>query len=86
MKQRKPNRLKDYEYSQNGYYFVTICTKNREEWFGKIKDGLMIMNDFGEVAKNFWMETPKHFTNVGLDEFTVMPNHIHGVVTAVQDN
>jgi REP element-mobilizing transposase RayT len=80
MKQRKSNRLKDYEYSQNGYYFVTICTKNREEWFGKIENRQMILNNSGEIAKHFWMKIPEHFNNISLDEFTVMPNHVHGVV------
>ncbi|MGH7909725.1 MAG: transposase, partial [Thermodesulfobacteriota bacterium] len=69
--------------SQNGYYFVTICTKNREEWFGEFESGKMILNKFGKIAKNFWIEIPKHFKNVGLDEFIVMPNHIHGIVIIV---
>ena len=83
MKERKLNRLKDYDYSQNGYYFVTICTKNREAWFGKIESDKMILNMFGEITKNFWVEIPKHFKNVSLDEFIVMPNHIHGIVIIV---
>ncbi|MCI0455119.1 MAG: transposase [Candidatus Dadabacteria bacterium] len=83
MKERKLNRLENYDYSQCGYYFVTVCTKNREEWFGKIESGKVILNGFGEVAKNFWVEIPKHFKNVGLDEFIVMPNHIHGIVIIV---
>ncbi len=83
MKERKLNRLKDYDYSQNGFYFVTICTKNREEWFGKIESGKMILNKFGEIAKSFWMEIPRHFKNVALDEFIVMPNHVHGILIIV---
>ena len=83
MEERKLNRLKDYDYSQNSYYFVMICTKNREAWFGKIESGKMILNKFGEITKNFWVEIPKHFKNVALDEFIVMPNHVHGIVIIV---
>jgi REP element-mobilizing transposase RayT len=83
MKERKLNRLKDYNYSQNGYYFVTICTKNREEWFGQIDGEKMILNKCGEIAKNFWVQIPKHSRNVSLDEFIVMPNHIHGILIIV---
>ncbi len=83
MKERKVNRLKDYDYSQDGYYFVTICTRNREEWFGEIQSGKMILNGCGEITKNLWVEIPKHFKNVGLDEFIIMPNHIHGILIIV---
>jgi REP element-mobilizing transposase RayT len=86
MKQRKSNRLLKYDYSQNGYYFVTICTKNREEWFGKIENRQMILNNSGEIAKNSWIEIPEHFNNIRLDEFIVMPNHIHGVVIIENDS
>ncbi len=51
MKNRKPNRLKDYDYSQSGYYFVTICTHNRINYFGGIKNGKMLLNDCGLIAK-----------------------------------
>ena len=80
---RKLNRLKNYDYSQSGCYFVTICTKNKEEWLGQIESGKMILNKFGEITKNFWVEIPKHVNNITLDEFIVMPNHIHGIVLIV---
>jgi len=80
MKERKQIRLKGYDYSKSGYYFVTICTQNREEWFGKVKRGITHLNKFGEFAKNFWTEIPGHFEDVEIDEFSIMPNHIHGVL------
>jgi REP element-mobilizing transposase RayT len=80
MKERKLTRLKEYDYSQSGYYFVTICTKNMEEWFGKIADGRMVLNNQGEIAKDPWSEMPLHFEHVKIDEFIIMPNHVHGIL------
>jgi REP element-mobilizing transposase RayT len=80
MKERKLTRLKGYDYSQSGYYFVTICTNNREEWFGKVERESMNLNKYGEIAHDFWAEIPAHFENVGMDEFSVMPNHLHGIL------
>jgi putative transposase len=80
VRERKSNRLRDYDYSKSGYYFITICTKNREEWFGKREGGEMCLNKFGEIATNFWAEVTAHFKHVGIDEFSVMPNHVHGIL------
>lgn len=77
---RKKNRLRDFDYSQNGRYFVTICVKNKQEIFGLIKNNGMILNEFGKIAENCWSAIPKHLPSVELDEFVVMPNHIHGIV------
>ncbi len=82
----KSARLKNYDYSQNGMYFVTICTKNREDYFGEIKDGEIILNEIGKVVDQFWREIPKHFLFVKLDEFVIMPNHIHGNLEIIQDD
>lgn len=73
-------RLKGYDYSQAGMYFVTICAKNREYLFGEIKNEEMILNDLGRIVEKEWMKTPDIRKNVGLDEFIVMPNHIHGII------
>jgi putative transposase len=73
-------RLKNYDYSQEGYYFVTICTKDKQKYFGNIENEKMILNKIGEVAKKFWLEIPEHFLFVKLDEFVIMPNHIHGII------
>ena len=77
---RKSNRLKGYDYSLCGYYYVTICTQNREEAFGIVENNLMIMNQYGEIVNNAWLEITEHFQNVKLDEFIIMPNHIHGII------
>ncbi|MCH7676844.1 hypothetical protein IH879_18140 [candidate division KSB1 bacterium] len=78
---RKSIRLKDYDYSRDGYYFfVTICTKNREEYFGQISGDEMILNECGKIARQNWLEIPDHFEDVKLDEHVILPNHIHGIV------
>jgi len=79
-KNRKITRLQHWDYSQNGYYFITICTKDKEEYFGKIIDGKMYLSDVGKIAEYYWYEITKHFDFVNLDAFVVMPNHIHGIV------
>jgi REP element-mobilizing transposase RayT len=77
---RKPNRLKNFDYSENGWYFVTICTKDRKEYFGHIVDNRMVLNIYGIIVKNCWLDIQKHFPNVELHEFAIMPNHIHGII------
>ena len=80
MRERKKIRLRNYDYSKSGYYFVTICTKNREKWFGGIESGRMRLSKFGEIARNFWVKISEHFKEVSVDEFSVMPNHLHGIL------
>ena len=82
---RRSIRLKGYDYSQAGLYFVTICCENREHRFGKIENGEMILNDAGKIADECWMEIPKHFPNAVLHEHIVMPNHVHGIIELVND-
>ena len=77
---RKSIRLKGYDYSQNGTYFVTLCTQNREYLFGKIEKDEMVLNEAGKGAQLCWYEIPKHYPYVVLDTFIVMPNHIHGII------
>lgn len=77
---RKQLRVKGYDYSQNGYYFVTICTQNKGSVFGRIRDNKMHTNNIGEIAHNCWNEIPLHYPFVQIDEFVVMPNHVHGVI------
>jgi len=79
-KERKKNRLGDFNYSDEEFYFVTICTKNRENVFGTIENGKIILNDFGKITENCWQKIPEHFENVEIDSFVIMPNHIHGIV------
>jgi putative transposase len=77
---RKSIRLKGYHYSQPGHYFITICTHQRAHLFGKITRGKMVLNAMGVVADECWRAVPDHYPNVRLDEFVVMPNHVHGVL------
>ncbi|MBU1130628.1 transposase [Patescibacteria group bacterium] len=77
---RKLNRMRGYDYSQNGFYFVTICLKNKIEYFGSIKNGQMIINKFGKIVEYCWYDLINHYGNCRLDEFIIMPNHVHGIV------
>jgi REP element-mobilizing transposase RayT len=77
---RRSIRLQEYDYSQAGLYFVTICVQNRECLFGNIADGEMRLNEIGEIARNCWMEIPQHYPDTQLYDFVVMPNHIHGII------
>lgn len=86
VKQRKQIRLKKYDYSDAGWYFVTICTKDRQEYFGNIIDNKMNLNECGNIVKRYWLEIPEHFNNVELDEFQIMSNHIHGIVIIRNSN
>lgn len=80
IRNRKPQRLKSFDYSTDGAYFITICTANRENFFGEIVNGKMVLNACGEIAQKCWQEISNHFTAARLDGFIVMPNHIHGIV------
>ncbi|MGM0497973.1 MAG: hypothetical protein ACQESJ_08650 [Bacteroidota bacterium] len=80
---RKSIRLKNYDYSNPGYYFITICTQNREYLFGKIIDGNMHLNPAGKMIQTIWNEIPKFYFCIQIDHFIVMPNHIHGVIQIV---
>lgn len=81
----KSARLQNYDYSQNGMYFVTICTRNKEHFFGEIIEGKMILNDLGKIIDQFWQEIPKHFPFVNLDVHQIMPNHLHGIIEICRD-
>ena len=72
-------RLKDYDYSQAGAYFVTICTWNRECLLGEIIDEVMVLNDVGNIVRDEWLKTAEVGKEIVLDEFVVMPNHIHDI-------
>ncbi len=77
---RRSIRLKGYDYSQAGLYFITICCHNRICRFGAVVDGKMILNDAGRIADSCWLEIPKHFPNAVLHEYIIMPNHVHGII------
>jgi len=86
MRERKRTRLKNYDYSENGYYFITICAKNREEWFGKVEKEVMILNHYGKIVNQCWDGLPNHYLNCSLDTFVIMPNHIHGIIVIRNNN
>jgi putative transposase len=72
--------LKEYNYSLPGEYFVTICTNGHECILGEIFDDEMKLKARGIIADKCWREIPKHFLNVELDEYVIMPNHVHGII------
>jgi putative transposase len=73
-------RLPSYDYTAPGGYFVTLCTDKRASLFGNIADGTMKLSDLGLIIQKVWLEIPLHFKQVSLDEFIVMPNHLHGIL------
>jgi len=73
-------RLKDWDYSSPGHYFVTLCTKDRANYFGRVIGGIVERSDMGRVAQECWKNIPAHFPYVELSEFVVMPNHVHGII------
>ena len=82
-KNRHSIRLKNYNYSKSGLYFITICTENRECLYGDIIDGKMVLNNVGNIIEKIWNKISERFNNVELDEFQIMPNHIHGIIVIV---
>lgn len=78
--QRKLQRLKDYDYSQNAAYFITICTHNKEHLLGEIIDGQMIMNAYGKITNEIYMDLSNHNQNMISEKSVIMPNHIHGII------
>jgi len=80
---RRSIRLKGYDYTRAGAYFVTICTKDRACLFGDVADGVMRLNQMGHIVRKCWLAIPDHVPHVLLDEFVVMPNHVHGIVVIV---
>ena len=91
IRHRRSVRLKGYDYSQVGLYYITICVQDRKCLFGEIitvkgfrSSQEMILNDAGKIADKCWVDIPKHFPNVILHEHIVMPNHVHGIIELKQ--
>jgi putative transposase len=94
----KSTRLPCWDYGSDGYYFITICTKDHEHFFGSCNDGCrdakscvsttaqMELSEIGRLAQKYWYQIPDHFPFVKLDEFVVMPNHVHGIIIIDKDN
>ncbi|WP_431243739.1 transposase [Flavobacterium sp. P21] len=73
-------RLQNWDYGANGSYFITICTQNREHFFGEIVETRLIASKLGMLAEKYWLEIPEHFPYVELGNFVIMPNHVHGIL------
>ncbi|KZL49421.1 transposase [Nodularia spumigena CENA596] len=73
-------RLPNRDYSQNGWYFVTICTYEREWLFGDVVNGQVHLSEIGKIAEKFWVEIPQHSQHTYIDAYVIMPNHVHGII------
>ena len=80
---RKSTRLKGCDYSQAGAYFITICVKNKKCALGKIGDGIVHFSQEGKFVSDAWNDLSRHYPHTNLDEFVVMPNHVHGIIIIV---
>jgi len=80
---RRSIRLKGFDYSSGGAYFVTVCVQGRQCLFGDVVDGEMKLNDVGKMVEKWWLELANKFPSVETDEYAIMPNHFHGILTIV---
>ena len=78
--------MQNWDYGWNAPYYVTICTQNREYYFGNIVTGQMQLSEIGQMAEKYWFEIPQHFPFVRLGAFVVMPNHVHGIIIIDKPN
>ena len=84
---RRTIRLKGYDYSKSGFYFITICTKNREMIFGEIKDKKMILSKYGMIAEKIIERIQRNLKNkIRIDNYIIMPNHLHLIIELKYDN
>lgn len=79
-------RLSNWDYTSPGMYFVTIVTKNNRSFFGRVEHGCTRYSPLGQLVCETWRRIPSHFKNSTLDEFVIMPNHIHGIIILENDN
>jgi REP element-mobilizing transposase RayT len=77
---RKSIRLKEYDYANANWYYVTICTQGKEHLFGKVINNKVVLNSFGKIVQEEWLRTKEIRKNVDLDYYIIMPNHIHGII------
>ena len=82
---RRSIRLPEYDYSQSGYYFITICTYQKQYLFGEIKDDRMILNQIGNIVVQEWLKSSEIRKEIQLDQWVLMPNHIHSIVVINKD-
>ncbi len=77
---RRSIRLKGYDYAQPGAYFITICTWHRQNLFGEIATNEMYLSNYGKIIQLYWENLPKYHRHLELDQFVIMPNHMHGIL------
>jgi len=77
---RRSIRLQAYDYSRAGAYFITIVTQDRACLFGDLSNGIMRLNEYGEIVREEWLRTAQMRSTVALDAFVIMPNHLHGII------
>ena len=77
---RRSIRLPGYDYTQPGAYYITICTYQKQCWFGDVVNGIMHCNQLGHIAHSFWLALPCRFPHIQLEAFVIMPNHLHGIL------
>ena len=80
MRERKRQRLQNWDYAENGYYFVTICTKDRRNYLGSIVGNRHACSPAGVIAEQNLLEIPKHYPYITIDKYVIMPNHIHAII------
>jgi putative transposase len=79
LRNRRSIRLKGYDYSKSGAYFITICVKDKIHFFGKIENGKMVFNDAGIMIDKWWQKIPEKFPDIELGDYQIMPNHFHAI-------
>ncbi len=77
---RKANRLREYDYSNGGYYFITICVDGMYSLLGEVVDGKIELNQYGNIIEKHWLDIPHRFNDTELDHYIIMPNHFHGIL------
>lgn len=77
---RRSIRLDEYDYSEPGAYFITICTYKKRPLFGKNVDGIVRLSDVGKIVEGLWREIPNHFKNTEIEKYVIMTDHLHGII------
>ena len=80
---RRTIRLKEYDYTQAGMYFVTVCVQDKKCLFGDVENGEMLLNEAGRMIDKWWQKLPDKYDEITIDEYCIMPNHIHGIINNV---
>ncbi|MEP0861422.1 MAG: transposase [Ignavibacterium sp.] len=79
------SRLQSWDYRNGGYYYITIVTKGHRNYFGEVKDGIITLNEYGKIVESEWMNCKTLRNYVELDEWIIMPNHLHGILIIDKD-